>query len=64
MWQKRQRGPKLRTDQQMEDKDGLAPRLNELIRLMRWTVWLLLAIAGMAALFSIRDAVKVILSLF
>ncbi len=47
-----------------EDKDVLRVRLNELIRWMRWAVYLLAGIAVMIALFFIQRAAEVIISLF
>lgn len=61
--QKVDRADKFRVDRLAEDKEGLAPRLNELIRWTRYTFLVLMAIGGMVALFFIRDAVTVILRL-
>ncbi len=55
---------KMRADKFYEDKEGVAPRLNELIRWMRYAVYVLSAIAVMLSLFFLRDAVTVIISLF
>lgn len=55
---------KVRAERYFEDKDGLAPRLNELIRLFRWSFYLLIAICAMVSLFFFREAFMAILSLF
>ena len=47
-----------------DDKEGLAPRLTELIKWARWSFYCLFAIGCMASLFFLRDAVTVVLSLF
>jgi hypothetical protein len=47
-----------------DDKEGLAPRLTELIKWARWSFYCLVVIAGMASLFFVRDALTVILRLF
>lgn len=55
---------KQRAERFFEDKDGLAPRLNELIRLFRWVLYLLIAIGAMLSLFFFREAFQAVLSLF
>jgi hypothetical protein len=42
--EKKNRADKFHIDRLAEDKEGLVPRLNELIRLGRWTFWILLSI--------------------
>ena len=63
-YQRRNRADKIRLDKMSEDKDGVAPRLNELIKWTRWSCYLLAGIVGMVALFFVRDAVQAIISLF
>jgi hypothetical protein len=62
--QKKNRADKLRVDAMYEDKPGIVPRLNELIRLTRWTVYLLVVLSAMLGLFFLRDAISVIIGLF
>jgi hypothetical protein len=40
------------------DKDGLAPRLNELIRIGTWCMWLLIAIAMILGATFIQGVVQ------
>lgn len=49
---------------QFEDKDGITPRLNELIKWTRWAVYLLAFISAMGAAFLLRDAIDVVITLF
>ena len=63
-YRKKNRADKIRADHLAEDKEGISPRLNELIRWTRYMFFVLLGIGGMVALFFIRDAVTVILRLF
>ena len=53
-----------RPEKLLEDRDGLVPRLNELIRWTRYATYLLAAVAAMISLFFLRDALTVILRLF
>jgi hypothetical protein len=63
-YRKKNRADKIRVDRLAEDKEGIAPRLNEIIRWTRYTFFVLLALTAMASLFFLRDAVTVILRLF
>jgi hypothetical protein len=62
--QKNNRADKFRIDDMTKDKEGIAPRLNELIKLARWCFYILIAIGSMVSLFFLRDAWSVVVSLF
>ncbi len=59
----KERADKIKIDRMFEDKDGVAPRLNELIRLQRWSTYALLGIAAMLAYFFLKDAIQGLLNL-
>ncbi len=61
---KKQRADKLKVDKIFEDKDGLAPRLNRLIELTRWIVYLLVTIAMILFALFLRESVASLLELF
>jgi len=73
-YSKKNRADKLRTDRILDDPDdaktaldiysGIIPRLTELIKWARWSCYLLAILAGMVALFFLRDALSVIIGLF